>query len=210
MSDDVKVEKAQKSKKLDYLFLGMCIFFVLVILMTIFLNIFILGSVYVEGDSMLPTLNSGDVLFMNINTQSENGDIIVIKDEKSDLITGDSQLIIKRQIAKGQKGKIVIVELLEGKVYVDGQEITQTYLPQDTQTNPIEDDKSQLKTRWELKENEIFYLGDNRGNSYDSRYYQYDLCDQSQVVGVVKEWAVSLRWFSRAIYDVKTFFTKNI
>ena len=163
--------------------------------------------VEVSGGSMLPTLESGDVLFMsNVEydeyggISTENGDIIVIQDEKIDS-KGESQLLIKRQIAKGQKDRKVIVEIKDdGNVYIDGEMLKEEYLGCEGIT-----DYKEGKNRWELKENEIFYLGDNRKDSMDSRYIEYDTCETSQVVGVVEQKAVLYKGISKAIYNLSNF-----
>ena len=188
-------------------------FFYFVIFVLIAMIVFVLyfnnnhSSVYVSGSSMFPTLESGDVLFMsnvevdeNGDLLTENGDIIVIDKEKYDR-NGESQLLIKRQIAKGQKDKIVVVEIIDGNVYVDGEMLKEEYLGSEGIT-----DCKDGKNRWELYENEIFYLGDNRKDSMDSRFDEYGLCSTDQVVGVVTQKAILYKGISKSIYDLSSFF----
>lgn len=192
-------EKQNKKSKFDVVIT--IVLFVVLILMTtlIILNKFVFLSVYVEGGSMSPTLSSGDVLFVNPSQDVEVGDIIVIKGEKT-----DDSWIIKRVIAIGKKDKTVIVEIKDGKVYVgdDGQTypILEPYLPEGRQTNVAQGNQN----RWELGENDIFYLGDNRPNSRDSR--DNGCCEKNQVVGVVGDWALKMRWLSGFMFSVGEFF----
>lgn len=194
------MEKRNKKSRFDVVFTF--VIFVVIIMMTvlIILNKFVFLNVYVEGSSMSPTLSSGDVLFVNQTTDVEVGDIIVIKGEKA-----DNSWIIKRVIAVGKKDKTVIVEIKEGKVYVGESEtelypIIEPYLPDGRQTNVVQGGQS----RWELNENEIFYLGDNRSNSRDSR--DNGCCEKNQVVGVVRDWALRVRWLSGFMFSVGEFF----
>jgi signal peptidase I len=185
--------------------------FVMVLMIAILVFVLYLNNNYkivdVSGSSMYPTLQSGDVLFMsNVEVDeygsisTKNGDIIIIEDEKFNA-KGESQLLIKRQIAKGEKDRTVVVEIKDGYVYVDGEMLKEEYLF----AQAITDCKGE-QNRWELNENDVFYLGDNRKESMDSRYDEYGLCSTSQVVGTVAEKAISFKWLSKAIYDLSNFF----
>ena len=196
-----------KNKKADKVFaLVLC---VVLLLMTVLIvvNKFVFLNIYVDGQSMSPTLNNKDVLFAVKGSDVEVGDIVVIDGEKSNG-KGGYDLLIKRVIAIGKKDKTVIVEIKDGKVYVGESsetltEIKEDYLPKGITTQPIE----QNNVRWELKEGEIFYLGDNRAHSSDSRYSAYDLCEKSQVIGIVPDWALSIRWLSGFMYKTGQFFS---
>lgn len=185
--------------------------FVMVLMIAILVFVLYLNNNYkivdVSGSSMYPTLESGDVLFMsNVEVDeygsisTKNGDIIIIEGEKFNA-KGESQLLIKRQIAKGEKDRTVVVEIKDGYVYVDGEILKEEYLFAEA----ITDCKGE-QNRWELNENDVFYLGDNRKESMDSRYDEYGLCSTSQVVGTVAEKAISFKWLSKAIYDLSNFF----
>ncbi|MBE5737224.1 MAG: signal peptidase I [Clostridiales bacterium] len=195
--NDSLVEIQQKQQKADFNF----IIFLLVAVFLLFsiteINNNYLKSVYVSGPSMMSTLHNEDVLFMDVNAKSQNGNIIVIKDEKP-----NGAWIIKRQIAVGEKDRTVTVQIKDGKVYVDGKIIEEPYLEPGLRTEHYG------KSYWELKENEIFYLGDNRNDSSDSRR-EYDTCTRDQVVGVVHDWALDIRWLSKGLYNLGEYF-RNI
>ncbi len=176
----------------------------------IVLNRVVFFSVYVDGPSMNPTLNSGDVLFVNKNYELKEGDIIVIAGEKD-----NSQWIIKRAIAIGEKDRVRVVEIKDGKVFVGYknqilEELKEDYLKKGTITSPDENNKGENNkpiTRWELEEGEVFYLGDNRTNSTDSRSY-YGTCQTSQIKGTVGDFALSFRWLSGFMYKTSEFFKR--
>lgn len=201
--NDSLMEKQQKNKKSDFAFIIFVLILLLVISIVTTFGSNLIKSVYVSGSSMYPTLQNKDVLFMDYGAKSKCGDIIVIDGEKKNMITGEYEWLIKRQIAIGDEDGTV-VEIKDGRIFIDNVLLEENYLSTGVQTNP---DPVLHKTRWELEEGEIFFLGDNRAGSLDSRS-SYDTCKQEQVVGVVSEWAVSHRWLSRALFDVGQFFRK--
>ena len=132
-------------------------------------------NVSVSGGSMEPTLYTGDLVVINTTKKAQVGDVIVIKGVKS-------YWLIKRVIAC-EKGDIV--EIKNSKVYVNGELLQEDYVLNGVQASGDDNLKIQLK------ENEIFYLGDNRLNSSDSRLY--GACDEQSVVGVVAEWSMKYK-----------------
>ncbi len=186
-------------RALCFIVLSFCLF--------IFFTKVLLFSVYIDGASMYPTLNSKDVVFVSRSTDVKVGDIVVIDGEKKNS-QGGYDWLIKRVIAIGEKDKTVVVEIKNGSVYVGykGEGTTrlkEDYLPVGTQTTPyLPNPKAPY---WELKEGQIFYLGDNRENSLDSRS-TYDLCEKEQIVGIVPKWALSFRWLSSWMFDAGQYF----
>ena len=138
----------------------------LIIVVFILFGVFFIQPVVVEGTSMLPQLHDGERLLVNklvyyrIQSVSwghiQRGDIVVFwypeDPEKS---------YVKRII--GLPGETV--ELRNGHVYIDGSELTESYL--DTEHNQTLHDNSVTK----VKEHYYFVMGDNRDNSSDSRYW---------------------------------------
>jgi len=197
-----KMQKKQRGNRTFGLFMG--VIFLIMATIFVFTN-FILISVYVDGESMEPTLKSSEVLFANKNIAPEEGDIIVIDGEKESENGSGYDWLIKRAIVIGQKDKTIFVKIENGKVLVgedlnDLQELKETYLPENTST------PDGIFPYWEINEGEIFYLGDNRKNSKDSRS-EYGTCSVKQVVGVVPEWALSMRGLSRFLYDAGKYFS---
>ncbi|MFL0197497.1 signal peptidase I [Clostridium sp. WILCCON 0269] len=113
----------------------------------------------VTGPSMQPTFNDRDVIFVE-KVSTEIGHInrseIVIFNSKNQ----NNDTYIKRVIGiAGDK-----IDIKDGKVYLNGQAITESYLPQGTITEP-----NSFNTEYVIPKGYIFVLGDNRGNSTDSR-----------------------------------------
>ena len=158
------------------------LFFILVTAFILTVNNWLV-KVVIDGDSMFPTLKDGEVVTISTVSDYDYGSIIVIKGELK------SDWIVKRVIAKG--GDTVKIE--NGKVYLrkDGEnsfyELDERYLGDGVMTYPANYRESET---YQVLENEIFYLGDNRRVSEDSRG-EFGACEESQIVGVVKE---SLLW----------------
>ncbi len=135
---------------------------------------FVFTLVRVSGASMEPTLQNNNSLFvLRLGYEPKNGDIIVFKP-----IGDPKKYYIKRVIAtEGQE-----VDIRDGKVYVDGEELSEDYIQGTTY------DRYNSTYPKIVPEDCVFALGDNRENSRDSR----DMTG----VGMVKEKdIVGKAWF---------------
>lgn len=138
----------------------------LIIVVFILFGVFAVQPVVVEGTSMLPQLNDGERLLVNklvyykIQSVSwghlERGDIVVFWFPKE-----PDKSYVKRII--GLPGEQV--EVREGKVIIDGQQLNEDYLDiEHNQSLPSFPPKK-------VEEHHYFVMGDNRDNSSDSRYW---------------------------------------
>ena len=141
--------------------------FLLAALLLLFVMIF--RIVVVSGDSMLPTLHEGDylvVLSSSIYKNPKPGDIVVISKNAYD----NGKPLVKRVIAVG--GQTVNIE--NNVLYVDGKVVDEGTEPYAEVDFPIV-----------VPEGKLFVLGDNRGNSKDSRSSEIGLVDEREVLGKV-------------------------
>ena len=126
--------------------------FVIVIAVVLLFKSFIMTPVQVQGDSMEPTLNEGDILILNKVSYKLHG----IKRFSIVVIDNDGTNLIKRVI--GLPGETVKVE--NNKLFIDGKLVEQDFL-----------ERKQITEDFEitLEDGYYFVMGDNRNISLDSR-----------------------------------------
>lgn len=133
-----------------------CISFVLA-----FVILSIVQPTIVNGDSMYPTLENKDYLFINKLAYKskipERGDIIVFKTNMLDSETRKKKNLVKRIIAL--PGEHIKIE--NSKVYINDKQLDESY---------IKDVYTEGNVDLIVPENSVFTMGDNRPNSLDSRY----------------------------------------
>lgn len=131
---------------------------------------FVVQPFIVRGPSMEPTYHENEYLIVNeigyTFSDPKQFEVIVFRFPKK-----PSQFFIKRII--GVPGQEVIIR--QGKVFIDGKEIDEAYLPEGTLTAQ--------DTIMKLDEEEYFVLGDNRAQSSDSRLW--GVLPRNHIVGKV-------------------------
>lgn len=157
------------------------------------------GGVQVDGASMNRTLSHGDQLLMRYSNEGKDakrGDVIVVYvGSYTECASVGSGYLIKRLIAiegdtvKCEDGQISI--MYEGtEEYV---KIDEPYAHYRSAQAKVTYDFGPYK----VGEGEIFFLGDNRNNSIDSRYgiehgshLSNRLYKAEDIFGIVPEWAI--------------------
>jgi signal peptidase I len=136
---------------------------------------YIVTAVMVQGRSMVPTLQDGDRYYLNrwilLFRQPKRGDLVVIRDN------GHTDFAVKRIIVLPCES----LRLEDGRVYIDGQRLSEPYLLPETRTL-APNVKSLLL---QVGKNQYYVMGDNREVSEDSR--SYGPIKRSQIVGVLEK-----------------------
>lgn len=137
------------------------------VIIAMLINKFVIFKIYIPSESMVPTLKPRDQLFVTkiYNTDKiKRGDIIVFySDELHDLL-------IKRVI--GLPGESVEVKS-DGSVVVDGKKLDEPYVV----------NKSPKTGTFQVPKDHFLFLGDNRENSRDSRYWVDPYISKSDIKG---------------------------
>ena len=160
-----------------------------------------LEAVEIVGASMENTLENGEVIYVNTKKTPTYNDIIIIMGEKGE---DDGSLIVKRYIAGGGD----TVKIANGKLYVkrsgesDFSSVTEEFSKY-PDNNYYSDWLGAYPAGYTLSENEIFYLGDNRSNSMDSRSSIFKTCTTDQILGVATDFLLSQRRFTTWYYEFK-------
>ncbi len=184
--------------------------FLVVVLLLVSFRIYWVNTfdgVVVSGYSMETTLQPGDQLLLKTTPDgegAERGDVVVvyIADYPEVQIYNRYQLepvqfLIKRLIAV--EGDSVRCE--DGQIYIKYKGAEQ-FVPLDEPYAYYESETGKQSydfNAYEVGEGEVFFLGDNRLNSMDSRYREGRshltgrLYKRTDIIGVVPQWAIDNR-----------------
>lgn len=130
----------------------------------------------IYGQSMNGTLRSGELVVSVKNSSFKTGDVIAFY--------YNNNILVKRVIATS--GEWVDIDL-DGNVYVNGTKIDEPYLEEKSFGEP------DIDFPYQVPEERIFVLGDNRSVSVDSRNYAVGCVTSEQIVGkiVFRVWPLS-------------------
>ena len=123
--------------------------YVLILLAIILLRIYVVTPVTVDGNSMNDTLYTNDLMLLFKVGNIERYDIIVANH--------DNKKLIKRVIGMPNDK----IKCVSGILYINNEEDTSGYGYGENIDFP----------EYTLKDDEYFLIGDNRSDSFDSRYF---------------------------------------
>jgi len=152
------------------------------LLIAFLVKTFLVQAFYIPSLSMSPTLHVNDRVLVNKLSyrfgEVERGDVVVFRAPRNE----SAKDLIKRVI--GLPGDVV--EVRDGHMVLNGRVLSEPYLQPGVQSEPLTS-----TSRWIVGPGEYFVMGDNRGNSRDSRYFSP--IDESLVIGkaFVRIWPVT-------------------
>ncbi len=160
-----------KSWRFIYDWLDSLIYAIILILIVF---AFLFRIVGVSGNSMNPTLLSGDWLTVKAVTKEiKAGDIVVFVKDDDPL----KEPLVKRVIAKG--GDTIHIDFIEGTITVNGITLYEPYVAEKIEI------MGDFVYPLEVPEGHLFVMGDNRNDSLDSRFETIGFIDERCVIGVV-------------------------
>jgi signal peptidase I len=151
------------------------------LLVAIVVKTFLIQAFYIPSGSMLPTLEEQDRVLVNKLSYDlhgvHRGDLVVFKGP--DQAEGQVRDLIKRVI--GLPGETI--EARDGQLLVNGRVLEEPYLGDGITTGPLEPQR--------VPADHYFVMGDNRGNSKDSRFF--GPIDEDSIIGraFVRVWPLN-------------------
>lgn len=124
--------------------------------------------IQVNGVSMAPTLEKDEIIFLRQTKEVKVGDVIGFY--------YGGRVLLKRVIACG--GDYIEIDK-EGNVYVNDEKLEEPYLMDQSLG------KCELNFPYQVPEEMLFVLGDNRAVSMDSRIKSIGCVEKDQIVGKV-------------------------
>ena len=139
--------------------------YTIIIVVVLFIKAFIVTPIKVNGESMHPTLEEGDIMILNKTAYYFN------EPKRFDIVVVDmpDEYLIKRVI--GLPGEHI--EYKDNTLYVDGKEIEEDFEHGKTEDFNIKELGSDT-----VPEDSYLVMGDNRENSLDSRELGFMKIDQ--------------------------------
>jgi signal peptidase I len=138
------------------------------LIIALLINKFIFFLILVPTGSMDPTIKPGDrVLVFRIYNKDnlKRGDIVVFYSDELE------KPLVKRLI--GLPNDEIEIKS-DGSVYINNERIEEPY---------VINDANGITKKFNVPSGKYFFLGDNRANSYDSRYWDDPYISQGKIEG---------------------------
>jgi signal peptidase I len=138
------------------------------IIIAFIINKLIFFNVTVPTGSMLPTINLGDkILVTRVHNKNnlKHGDVVVFHSDELD------EDLIKRLIGL-PNDEVEIKE--DGSLYVNKQKINESYVVYPG---------GKADVTFKVPADSYFFMGDNRANSLDARYWEHSYIAKKDIMG---------------------------
>ncbi len=168
--DELKKELKRENRKKEYrnVLRNTLIVVVSVAALAVLISSFYVTVLKVTGDSMTPTLETGQIVIAQNSQEFEAGEMLAFY--------YNNKVLVKRVI--GSPGDWVNIDA-NGRVSVNGIELEETYAS-DLSLEPTD-----IEFPYQVPENRWFVLGDHRSVSIDSRSSVVGCVTKEQLIGKV-------------------------
>ena len=136
----------------------------------------VLPVLQISGDSMVPTLNSGEIVVLLKSSSLEGGDLCGF--------SYSNKILIKRVI--GLPGDMISIDE-NGNVSINGEALEEPYISEKALG------ECDIEFPFSVPENAYFLMGDRRETSIDSRSTVIGCIEKEQIIGklFLKIWPIS-------------------
>ena len=172
--EELKAELRREKRKQEYgkTFRGTIFVLLAVAAVAVLISSFFLTVLRVSGESMSPSLETGQIVVAFNSEKFKTGEMIAFY--------YNNKVLVKRVI--GSPGDWINIDE-EGNVTVNGESVDEPYLKEKSQYAQSSTDSDKITFPYQVPESRYFVLGDNRSVSIDSRSTVVGCVSREQLIG---------------------------